>query len=102
MDFSTVAGADSLAAPNTKDLNLLENVTKDGALFDASQYAFFGKEVAEEVELGGLDDEKDYTPSFEFNEEFFHNAEEADDVRSPFDVDDLTTTFMKINDRLVC
>jgi hypothetical protein len=53
-------------------------VMPDGALFDASQYAFFGKDVAEEVELGGLDDDKDYTPSFEFNEEeFFHNAEEV-------------------------
>lgn len=25
--------------------------------FDASQYAFFGQEVAEEIELGGLDEE---------------------------------------------
>lgn len=28
----------------------------DAAQFDASQYEFFGKDVAEEVELGGLDD----------------------------------------------
>jgi hypothetical protein len=32
MDFSTVAGADSLAAPNTQDLNLLENVSKGSFL----------------------------------------------------------------------
>lgn len=25
--------------------------------FDASQYAFFGRDVTEEVELGGLDEE---------------------------------------------
>lgn len=50
----------------------------DGALFDASQYAFFGKDVAEEVELGGLDDVNDYIPSVTFNEEeFFHNEEEV-------------------------
>lgn len=31
----------------------------DGALFDASQYAFFGQDIAEEVELGGLEDDQD-------------------------------------------
>lgn len=29
----------------------------DSALFDASQYAFFGRDIGEEVELGGLDEE---------------------------------------------
>lgn len=29
------------------------------ARFDASQYAFFGKEVTQEVELGGLEEEDD-------------------------------------------
>lgn len=48
----SAAGIDALGASNTQDLNLLENVSQDGALFDASQYAF-GKDVAEEVELGG-------------------------------------------------
>ena len=93
----SVAGGDALGVSNTQDLNILEHVSKDGALFDASQYAFFGKDVAEEVELGGFDDENDYIPSVEFNEdEFFHN-EEADDVRSLSDIDDLTTTFLKLN-----
>lgn len=92
------AGVDSLVASNNQDLNLLGNLTKDGALFDASQYAFFGKDVAEEVELGGLDDVNDYIPSVTFNEEeFFHNEEETDDVRSLSDIDDLTTTFSKLN-----
>lgn len=27
--------------------------------FDASQYAFFGKDTVEEVELGGLEDDED-------------------------------------------
>lgn len=29
----------------------------DSALFDASQYAFFGRDIGEEVELGGLEEE---------------------------------------------
>ena len=29
------------------------------AMFDASQYEFFGQNVGEEVELGGLEDEGD-------------------------------------------
>ena len=95
--FNAVGG-DALGVSNTQDHNPLSHVSKDGALFDASQYAFFGKDVAEEVELGGLDDENDYIPSVEFNEEeFFHNAEEAGDVRSLSDIDDLTTTFWKLN-----
>ena len=28
-------------------------------MFDASQYAFFGNDVVEEVELGGLEDEEE-------------------------------------------
>jgi hypothetical protein len=30
-----------------------------GARFDASQYAFFGNDVVEEIDLGGLEDEED-------------------------------------------
>ncbi|CAL0333669.1 unnamed protein product [Lupinus luteus] len=70
----------------------------EGGIFDASQYDFFGKGIAEEVELGGLEDEDDYTPAVAFNEEeFFLNTDKADDVRSLSDIDDLTTTFLKLN-----
>lgn len=31
-------------------------------VFDASQYAFFGNDVLEEVELGGLEDEEEELP----------------------------------------
>ena len=31
----------------------------DSKLFDASQYAFFGNDIVEEVELGGLDDDEE-------------------------------------------
>ncbi|XP_058775032.1 protein PAT1 homolog 1-like [Vicia villosa] len=98
MDVFSAAPVDALAGSNNQDLNLLETASNDGALFDASQYAFFGKDVAEEVELGGLDGENDYVPSVEFNEdEFFLNGEEAENVRSFSEIDDLTTTFLKLN-----
>lgn len=45
-----------------------------GTVFDASQYAFFGKNVVEEVELGGLEDGDDRLPGVDLNEEeFFYN-----------------------------
>lgn len=45
----------------------------EGAVFDASQYAFFGKEV----ELGGLEDD-DRLPTLDSNEEeFFFNREDV-------------------------
>lgn len=41
------------------DLTAYLGFDADGALFDASQYAFFGRDIAEEVELGGLEDGQD-------------------------------------------
>lgn len=43
----------------------------EGAVFDASQYAFFGKDLMEEVELGGLEDEEEDLRLVEFEEEEF-------------------------------
>lgn len=48
----------------------------EGAVFDASQYAFFSKEAVQEVELGGLEDDG-CLPTVESNEEFFFNREEV-------------------------
>jgi len=42
----------------------------EGAVFDASQYAFFGKDHVEEVELGGLEDGEEL-PAADFEEEEF-------------------------------
>ncbi|XP_027339821.1 protein PAT1 homolog isoform X2 [Abrus precatorius] len=68
----------------------------DEAVFDASQYAFFGQDaVVHEVELGGLEDDDDLPESNE--EEFILNREEAEDVKSLSDIDDLSTTFWKLN-----
>jgi len=48
-----------------------------GAVFDASQYAFFGKDAVQEVELGGLEEDA-HLPTFESNEEeFFLNREQV-------------------------
>ena len=47
-----------------------------GEVFDASQYAFFGNDVLEEVELGGLDDEEVELPAAGFEEEEFLYGEE--------------------------
>lgn len=46
------------------------------AVFDASQYAFFGKDVVEEVELGGLEDEDLPVAGFD-EEEFLLDREEV-------------------------
>lgn len=38
------------------------------AVFDASQYAFFGNDNVEEVELGGLEDEDEDLPAVGFDD----------------------------------
>nr|XP_043619574.1 protein PAT1 homolog [Erigeron canadensis] len=66
-----------------------------GELFDASQYAFFGNQVLEEVELGGLDDdEEEDIPVTKFEEEEF--LLEPEEVVFP-GLDDLSSTFSKLN-----
>ncbi|XP_027938697.1 protein PAT1 homolog isoform X1 [Vigna unguiculata] len=88
-------GGDVGGVPNTEDLRQLGNVSTEGAVFDASQYAFFGSDSAvQEVELGGLEDDDDLLES---NGEFIVNREEAEDLKSLSDIDDLSTTFWKLN-----
>ncbi|CBI21787.3 unnamed protein product, partial [Vitis vinifera] len=65
------------------------------AVFDASQYAFFGKDVVEEVELGGLEDEDLPVAGFD-EEEFLLDREEGEVLRSLSDIDDLASTFSKL------
>ncbi|KAF3438530.1 hypothetical protein FNV43_RR21292 [Rhamnella rubrinervis] len=84
-------------APNLKDLKQFGD-NSSGAVFDASQYAFFGKDVLEEVELGGLEDEEeDFAAAGFEEEEFLYGREEGEDLRSLSDVDDLASTFSKLN-----
>ncbi|XP_074275617.1 protein PAT1 homolog 2-like [Silene latifolia] len=73
----------------------------DNSFFDASQYAFFGKHVAEEVELGGLEDEEDNLSSAGLPSDEYHlfDKDGGQDVGvvSLSDMDDLETTFSKLN-----
>ncbi|XP_043699733.1 protein PAT1 homolog [Telopea speciosissima] len=76
----------------------LAETSSGNALFDASQYAFFGKDVLEEVELGGLED-GDGNISFagiEDEEYRLSDREEAEGLGSLSDIDDLASTFSKL------
>ncbi|KAG7542855.1 hypothetical protein ISN45_Aa07g028000 [Arabidopsis thaliana x Arabidopsis arenosa] len=66
------------------------------ALFDASQYEFFGQSL-EEVELGGLDD--DVTVRGHVDDEEYHlfDKREGAGLGSLSEMDDLATTFAKLN-----
>ncbi|PKA66004.1 hypothetical protein AXF42_Ash010413 [Apostasia shenzhenica] len=103
-----VEGLGGISGNPNPDDDLKEFGTVGGnALFDASQYAFFGKDVLEEVELGGLDDDDhdvdeaalvgnigiddDYTVSS------FGGREEGEMLGSLSEIDDLTTTFAKLS-----
>ncbi|KAG7591909.1 hypothetical protein ISN45_Aa01g008880 [Arabidopsis thaliana x Arabidopsis arenosa] len=67
-------------------------------VFDASQYAFFGNDVVEEVELGGLeDDEEEELPVAGIEEDFAFHKEEVHVSRTLSDADDLASTFSKLN-----
>ncbi|KAJ8759836.1 hypothetical protein K2173_009937 [Erythroxylum novogranatense] len=69
-----------------------------GTFFDASQYAFFGQNAMEEVELGGLEDE-DENPVFGSLDDQYHlfEKDEVAGLGSLSDIDDLATTFAKLN-----
>ena len=50
----------------------------EDTVFDASQYAFFGKDLVEEVELGGLEDGEEDLPVVDLEEEeFFFDRQEV-------------------------
>uniref|UniRef100_A0A5B7C1L0 Topoisomerase II-associated protein PAT1 n=1 Tax=Davidia involucrata TaxID=16924 RepID=A0A5B7C1L0_DAVIN len=76
-----------------------ESSSSDSALFDASQYAFFGQDVVDEVELGPLEDEENDIPVVGFGDDEYHlfDKEEGSGLGSLSDVDDLTSTFSKLN-----
>ncbi|KAJ6843523.1 protein PAT1-like protein 1-like [Iris pallida] len=74
----------------------------DNALFDASQYDFFGKDGVVEVELGGLEDggeEADLVGLDDKDHQFyyFRDREEAEGLGSYSDIDDISSTFSKLN-----
>ncbi|XP_059449555.1 protein PAT1 homolog 2-like [Corylus avellana] len=67
-------------------------------IFDASQYEFFGQNVVGEVELGGLEEEGK-GPAFGPADDEYHlfDRDEGVGIGSLSDVDDLATTFAKLN-----
>ncbi|CAN6465257.1 unnamed protein product [Victoria cruziana] len=88
---------------NLKDFKGFLGDSSEHAHFDASQYAFFGKDVTEEIELGGLY-ENECTPftGFDENEFMFSSIGEREEIKgleTLVDIDDLTATFMKLSRR---
>ncbi|KAJ0501009.1 hypothetical protein HanHA300_Chr11g0395851 [Helianthus annuus] len=60
----------------------LDSNSSGGAVFDASQYAFFGNEVLEEIELGGLEDDGDLLEAKFEDDEHLLEQEEASHCNS--------------------
>lgn len=74
------------------------------ALFDSSQYSFFSKDVMEETEFGGIENDEVAAlvgelgiDDEEFNFSFFGGREEGKCFGSLSEIDDLTTTFAKLS-----
>ncbi|VFQ92690.1 unnamed protein product [Cuscuta campestris] len=80
------------------------------ALFDSSQYAFFGRDTLHEFELGGLEEEEDNSnmPAYDVGigcrlgddtipEYHLFEKDEGSTLGSLSDLDDLATTFSKLN-----
>ncbi|OVA20978.1 hypothetical protein BVC80_8831g27 [Macleaya cordata] len=84
---------------NPKDFKEFAESSSGNALFDASQYAFFGKDVVEEVELGGLEDDDGDMPLVGFDDAEYRmsDREEGEGLGSLSDIDDLASTFSKLN-----
>ncbi|MCD7448176.1 hypothetical protein HAX54_039132 [Datura stramonium] len=90
-----------------KDFRNLVNSSSsisDGEIFDASQYAFFGGDVGEVIELGGLEDGDNCIPASgggngddEVPEYHLFEKDEGSALGSLSDIDDLATTFSKLN-----
>ncbi|XP_076957408.1 protein PAT1 homolog [Bidens hawaiensis] len=86
-----VADAQQLIRP--QDLHP-QIASGEAAVFDASQYAFFGNQVLEEVELGGLENDEDDIPSAKF-EDGDYPLDQEEVVFSG--IDDLSSMFSKLN-----
>ncbi|XP_020554478.1 protein PAT1 homolog 1 [Sesamum indicum] len=91
-------GGSTQDSAGLQDLRPFGTNSSGNAVFDASQYEFFGGDVVEEVELGGLEDEEDNLPPVGLEEEEFQfEKEEGDVLGSLSDIDDLSSTFSKLN-----
>ncbi|KAK8541691.1 hypothetical protein V6N13_137716 [Hibiscus sabdariffa] len=80
--------------------NNFSQASSDNALFDASRYEFFGQNGMEEVDLGGLEDCEEDSPVFasvEDDEYHLFDRGEVPGSGSLSDMDDLASTFAKLN-----
>ncbi|GMG99337.1 hypothetical protein Nepgr_001177 [Nepenthes gracilis] len=91
------AGSSIQETPKLQDAKGFGENSAGDAVFDASQYAFFGNDVVEEVELGGLEDGEEEIPDTGFEDERYLLDEEEGGLGSLCDVDDLASTFSKLN-----
>eukprot|EP00268_Persea_americana_P015936 TRINITY_DN1754_c0_g1_i3.p1 TRINITY_DN1754_c0_g1~~TRINITY_DN1754_c0_g1_i3.p1 ORF type:complete len:827 (-),score=166.78 TRINITY_DN1754_c0_g1_i3:1093-3573(-) len=95
-------GADGIEGnPNPFDSKDFGDGASDHPRFDSSQYAFFGDNVLEEVELGGLEDDDNDVGFVGLNNDenrfsSLGDREEGEGLGSLSDVDDLTNTFSKL------
>nr|GLL18023.1 uncharacterized protein LOC109149339 [Ipomoea trifida] len=97
-----------------KDFTDSSSSASDSGVFNASQYAFFGRDIAEEIELGGLEDEEVREDASStgapvaggfgggggddgVHEYHLFEKEEGSGIGSLSDLDDLATTFLKLN-----
>ncbi|KAL7591616.1 hypothetical protein Lser_V15G35454 [Lactuca serriola] len=88
-------GGDTQQLVDRRDPNQQLGSNSTGAVvFDASQYSFFGNEVLEEVELGGLEDEEEDLPAAKLEDEEYQLEQEEVTFLG---MDDLSTTFSKLN-----
>ncbi|XP_019094412.1 PREDICTED: uncharacterized protein LOC104759251 [Camelina sativa] len=90
-------GCGSSIEQASQSMDLKQIGDNSTGVFDASQYAFFGNHVVEEVELGGLEDEEEDLPLPGLEDDFAFDKEEAEVSRTLFDADDLASTFSKLN-----
>ncbi|XP_042389196.1 protein PAT1 homolog 1-like [Zingiber officinale] len=109
------AEGSSAGNPNHPCDNLAgtSDATAGNYLFDASQYAFFGKEIMEDIDLGILEDDESvnasltriddeyYFPTVQDREEIIpfggHDINEVEGFSYLSDNDDLANTFAKLN-----
>ncbi|KAH9287751.1 hypothetical protein KI387_031868, partial [Taxus chinensis] len=88
---------------DSKDQEAFAETRSAIARFDASQYAFFGKEVTQEVELGGLEEEDDTGQLGMLDDDEYGLAsvcdrDEIEQSEALSEADDmLSSSFMKMN-----
>ncbi|KAK4779117.1 hypothetical protein SAY86_006645 [Trapa natans] len=84
---------------SSKDFMEYSGSSLDNTLFDASQYEFFGQTLAEDIGSGCLENVEEDVSTFGAGDDEYHLFErtESGGLGTLSDIDDLATTFAKIN-----